>query len=255
MESRPYEPEGAPVSAAERRDSEPEAEITLSWLEGVLPRLMRRLMDSENLDMPLLQLPLAQIRLAQALYDETRSVSYADAGETMGRLSERLGVRHNALTQTADRLIAHELAERLNDPHDRRIVRLRLTGQGRTWVQERRSRRHTHLLKFWETLTSAEQAAFVAAVRTLEALATLADTRLGGSAENPSDRSGRSALTVEETLSRFTLGAINDAIGRITPDRIEDGGENSSVTSGPLSILIESENRPTVPRSVLKEGE
>src|SRR5579871_4328363 len=42
-------------------------EDALAWIESVLPRTMRRLMDSENLDMPLLQLPLAQLRLAQAL--------------------------------------------------------------------------------------------------------------------------------------------------------------------------------------------
>ena len=34
-------------------------ESALAWLETVLPRIMRRLMDAENLDMPLLQLPRA----------------------------------------------------------------------------------------------------------------------------------------------------------------------------------------------------
>src|SRR5258708_5001379 len=110
------------------------------WLERVLVSTFRRLMDTENLDMPLLQLPLAQLRLAQALYDE--NPEYVQAGETMGKLSERLGVKQNALTQAAARLVNHDLAERLSDRNDRRIVRLRLTQKGQEWVRERRARRH-----------------------------------------------------------------------------------------------------------------
>jgi DNA-binding MarR family transcriptional regulator len=136
------------------------------WLEEVLPRMMRRLLDSNDLDMPLLQLPLAQLRLAQALYDIPGG---PEGGEAMGRLSERLGVRQNALTQAADRLIAHGLAERLSDAHDRRIVRLRLTQTGQDWVRARRARRRSHLEKLWNALPLEERDLFLQAVRTLEA--------------------------------------------------------------------------------------
>ena len=106
----------------------------LDWLEHTLPHAMRRLMDSEDLEQPLLQLPLAQMRLAQALYNETDFPEIRTQGETMGRLSERLGTRQNALTQAADRLINHDLAERLSDANDRRIVRLRLSERaGNGW--------------------------------------------------------------------------------------------------------------------------
>src|SRR5581483_11344934 len=111
-----------------RPSGEAATDEIVAWLESSLPRIMRRLMDSENLDMPLLQLPLAQMRLAQALYVDNESAEFSLLGETMGRLSDRLGVRHNALTQAADRLVNHGLAERLSDPSDRRVVRLRLTG-------------------------------------------------------------------------------------------------------------------------------
>jgi DNA-binding MarR family transcriptional regulator len=187
-------------------------EAVLTWLESVLPRIMRRLMDSENLDMPLLQLPLAQMRLAQALYVDNESAELSLLGETMGRLSERLGVRHNALTQAADRLVNHGLAERLSDPHDRRIVRLRLTGRGRSWVRERRDRRHAHLGRLWAILSDGERKDLLAAVRVLETIATRLDGNTSGqTATNSNNTVAREPHTVEETLSRFTAGAANGA--------------------------------------------
>jgi DNA-binding MarR family transcriptional regulator len=181
----------------------------VGWLVQVLPRIMRRLIDSENLDMPLLQLPLAQLRLAQALYKEPQEAQVAVtsdtiAGETMGQLSERLGVRHNALTQAADRLINHGLAERASDPRDRRVVRLRLTEKGTTWVQARRERRRAHLATLWAQLDFDERSQFLHAVRTLEAI--------GRRLEPPTAIQGTTAIppatqTVEETLTRFVAGA------------------------------------------------
>ena len=177
----------------------------LTWLEGTLTAIMRRLMDTENLDMPLLQLPLAQMRLAQALYgDRENSVASPD-GETMGRLSDRLHVRQNALTQAADRLVNHGLAERLSDPTDRRVVRLRLTATGEAWVRERRSRRRARYEHLWSLLDPQERAEFLQAVRVLEA----AGNRLpsGHLQQAKSVFEIHSELpTVEETLSRFTAG-------------------------------------------------
>src|SRR5438105_265308 len=142
-----------------------EAEEALAWLERVLPRTMRRIFDSEDMNHPLLQLPLAQMRLAQALYGETGDPTAQAAGETMGHLSVRLGVRQNALTQAADRLIQRGLAERISDPHDRRIVRLRLTATGSDWVQTRRTHRREHLNRLWAMLEPAERDALLEAAR------------------------------------------------------------------------------------------
>jgi DNA-binding MarR family transcriptional regulator len=147
-----------------------ETEDALTWLERVLPRAMRRLTDSEDMEHPLLQLPLAQLRLAHALYREDSDAEARAAGETMGHLSAQLGVRQNALTQAADRLVQRKLAERISDPHDRRIVRLRLTETGYDWVRSRRARRRAHLDKLWATLEPTERDALLEAVRTLETL-------------------------------------------------------------------------------------
>lgn len=146
------------------------SEEVVHWLERTLPRLMRSLLDSEDLNIPLLQLPLAQLRLAQALYKDTEAgVPDVNAGDSMGRLSERLGVKLNALTPSADRLIQRGLAERFSDPTDRRVVRMRLTERGQEWVRERRTRRHAHLTRLWHLMDRSDQAHFVQAVKTLEA--------------------------------------------------------------------------------------
>jgi DNA-binding MarR family transcriptional regulator len=171
-------------------------QATLDWLEAVLPGIMRRLLDSEDLDTPLLQLPLAQLRLAQALYPTDPS------GETMGRLSERLGVGHSALTQAADRLIHNGLAERMADAHDRRVVRLRLTEKGTEWVTARRNRRRARLAQLFTLLSEEEQQNLISAVKTLEAAAGRLSRPAGASVN---DRSEGQAALVEETISRFAI--------------------------------------------------
>ena len=191
----------------------PESGADLIWMERTLTAIMRRLMDTENLDMPLLQLPLAQMRLAQALYNDRENADTPNSGETMGRLSERLHVRQNALTQAADRLVNHGLAERLSDPTDRRIVRLRLTATGEAWVRERGSRRRARYEYLWNLLDPQERAEFLQAVRVLEA----AGNRLPSGHLPPTNsvlnmRSEPPA--VEETLRHFTAdeAVINSSL-------------------------------------------
>jgi len=182
------------MEAVELETSEADA---LDWLEQTLPHTMRRLMDSEDLEQPLLQLPLAQMRLAQALYNETDFPGIRAQGETMGRLSERLGTRQNALTQAADRLINHGLAERLSDANDRRIVRLRLSEKGREWVASRRARRRARLADLWHILTVEERTEFLGAIRVLEDFSS----RL--KIITPTNE--KEAQTIEETLSRLDV--------------------------------------------------
>lgn len=210
MATRPV-PQDSPDSALPADPAE--ESVDLVWLERTLTAIMRRLMDSEDLDMPLLQLPLAQMRLAQALYTERETTDAPDSGETMGRLSERLHVRQNALTQAADRLVNHGLAERLSDPADRRIVRLRLTPTGAAWVHERHGRRRARYEYLWSLLDSQERTEFLKAVRVMEAAgnrlpfgrlttASLPDTATPDTITgNPSD-----PPTKEERLSPLSGG-------------------------------------------------
>jgi DNA-binding MarR family transcriptional regulator len=182
---------------------------TILWLEVVLPSIMRRLMGSEDMDTTLAQLPLAQLRLLQALYQDQGAPSPPE-GNTMGRLSERLHVRQNALTQAADRLVHNGLAERCSDPSDRRVVRLRLTETGRAWMQARRQRRRGHIARLLDCLSEADRSAFLQSVRVLEA----ASERLAASNEAPA---GSNPYAVKEAASALMADAADERDGAAAP--------------------------------------
>jgi DNA-binding MarR family transcriptional regulator len=54
----------------------------------------------------------------------------------MSEVAEGLGISFPAATKTIDRLVRKDLAARAEDPHDRRVVRIRLTERGRSLVHE-----------------------------------------------------------------------------------------------------------------------
>jgi DNA-binding MarR family transcriptional regulator len=58
-----------------------------------------------------------------------------EGGERSARLAEKLAVARPTLTSTADSLVAAGLAYREAEPGDRRVVRLRLTADGRAVVE------------------------------------------------------------------------------------------------------------------------
>jgi DNA-binding MarR family transcriptional regulator len=134
----------------------------IDYIEKALHRIMRRL-GKEDPSSPLMQLPLAQLRLANALF-----CSDATLGESMGRLRDKLGAGQSALTQTADRLIAHELAERLNDPEDRRVVRIRLTDKGRFWLEELKELRRKRISEVLDYLDEDKRIQFINSVQVLD---------------------------------------------------------------------------------------
>jgi len=67
----------------------------------------------------------------------------------MSDVAEGLGISFPAATKTVDRLVRKGLATRAEDPHDRRVVRIRLTELGKKLVSEiyqERSRRFATVL-------------------------------------------------------------------------------------------------------------
>jgi DNA-binding MarR family transcriptional regulator len=105
------------------------------------PDIMRRLIESEPITGHELVLTLAQVRALGVLEERD--------GCTMGELARRLGVSLSATTGLADRLVQHGGIERVADPADRRVVRLRLSREGRrardSFRREKRRRMETVL--------------------------------------------------------------------------------------------------------------
>ena len=126
-------------------------------------RVMRAMMFEDEPIAELDALPLSQMRLFWTIRHQP------DA--TMKDLSERLHVSQSTVTQLAERLVKRGLAERIADPTDRRVVRLRLskTGLEVSGVAEAQSNaRHRAI---WERLDSSERKSVMQGLETLAEIA------------------------------------------------------------------------------------
>ncbi len=89
---------------------------------------------------------------------------------TLGELAASEQVQPPSMTKMVVGLEAARLVLRLEDDHDRRIVRVALTAEGRRAVQRSRSLRTAYLAKRLRRLSEAERASLQDVVRLLEHL-------------------------------------------------------------------------------------
>jgi DNA-binding MarR family transcriptional regulator len=78
---------------------------------------------------------------------------------SIGDIAEHLVLRHHSVVELVDRAVTAELVERIHDPDDQRIVRLRLTRLGESKVEalaathlEELSRLRTRFRTLWSDL-------------------------------------------------------------------------------------------------------
>ena len=133
------------------------------WSEVFMHRSMaqtRRFMEAHDLS-------FAQISVLMHLkhFDACR----------VSDLGARLGVSNAAVSQLADRLVKAGLVERAEDPHDRRVKRLRLTEQGRALIAQAIEARERWLESVLDRLSEQEQAQVAEALRLLTEAAQAAD--------------------------------------------------------------------------------
>lgn len=95
--------------------------------------------------------------LSQSLLAILRRVSARPEGQaTMGEIAVEVGLSGGGLTRAMDRLVALNLVTRENDPQDRRVVRIRLTAEGRRRLT-RGNRLETQVAdRLFEELSPAE---------------------------------------------------------------------------------------------------
>ena len=103
----------------------------------LLPQLVRGFARHEHNDLSRGKLTLPQLWALEHLSRQAR-------GCPMHALSQALGISRPAATGLMDRLIAQGLARRVEDPKDRRIVRVISTAKGQRvlaniWEQKRRT--------------------------------------------------------------------------------------------------------------------
>jgi DNA-binding MarR family transcriptional regulator len=154
------------------------SEAEVDAVERLLMRAARQLLFEDDADSPLWDLPVPQIRALHVLHSRENC--------HMGHLAERLGVAMSTATQIADRLEQRGWVQRVDDPEDRRVVRLTLTDEGRGLLEHRRLSRRERLRGALWCMSIEDRSALLDGLRALQAF--------GGSAKNHGCRRGSSVL-------------------------------------------------------------
>lgn len=168
----------------------------------VFMRVMRAIMFEDEPIAELDALPLAQMRLFW-------TVNYA-ANTTMKDLSERLNVSQSTVTQLAERLVKRGLAERVADPNDRRIVRLRLSKLGSEISGIAKSRGEARHLAIWNRLDDAQRDTVM---QGLEVLAEAAEA-LRRDEGHPGFRQSEPPPLVREETTGENAASVVDLMAR-----------------------------------------
>jgi len=136
------------------QDVDAGAHTIISTLDRLF-RLLRRILPPDNLS----------LTAASAL-------KRLEAGETLRLtdLSVLEGITQPAMTQLVSRLEKDNLAERVKDPRDGRVVLIRITGAGREALRARREVRAQRLGELLAALPDADREAIVAALPALDRL-------------------------------------------------------------------------------------
>ena len=132
-------------------------------LTEALTRLRRALRASVRTDIAWESLPMAQVELLQTLSDST--------GSRVGDLAERLHLAPSTVSGLISQMLTAGLLRRDTDPEDRRAAVVVVTAEGETQLsawEAANERRVAHALSL---LPPDQQAAIVAALPALQALA------------------------------------------------------------------------------------
>ena len=138
-------------------------DIILDEIDDLARRLIRL---TECFD----RLLVADLRLTPA--QANTLVALEHLGEvTMNGLADEMLLHGTTMTRMVDSLVARGLVERLTDPRDRRVVRVRLTPAGSEAAGEVRRRRRESMAKAMQGLPESDRHDSLSGFRRVVALA------------------------------------------------------------------------------------
>lgn len=153
---------------------------TTDEIERLLRDVVKALYAQDTQVAGLMDLPVAQLRVLNVL-----GAALSEYRPTMGEMAEALGVALSTATQIVERIEKRGLVQRSHgDPDDRRVVRLGLTGEGRTLLEERRRLRLARLALVLAALDGAQQAALAQALLPLAASSRALSAHRGRGAQD-----------------------------------------------------------------------
>lgn len=185
-------------------------------LQRQLMRVMRTLVFRTQPHPALSDLPIMQVRCLHVIRKEE--------GQKMHDLADKLEATLPAMSQIVDRLVKRAMVERRADPSDRRVVRLHLTDEARTALEEARISRDERLEATLAHLAPEEQA------QIQEALRLLADAAERAAAEEPSaSRAAAASATAQGDSADSLTGG--DALVEMLARRARAARGNGSSSS------------------------
>lgn len=113
----------------------------------------------------------------------------SDGPQPMRAIAESLDVTQASATGIVDRMEQRGLVERVRDEHDRRVVNVVPTEEGRRLIAGLASERRDHLLMLLDDLTTDELAAFLTGTRAMRRARERLHARLKAGAPIPQPRS------------------------------------------------------------------
>lgn len=155
MQSQATAPE--PANTAPERADEFDAAFRLQFAVGRLARLLRREIDSD--------LTPSQLSVLSAVRRE--------GPLSLGELAESERVAPPTITRVVAKLEEAGYLERLPDPEDRRVVRVRITGKAEQLVADARVRKSRWVLDRLDRLPAGQRRRLLGAVEAFEQLADL----------------------------------------------------------------------------------
>ncbi len=107
---------------------------------------------------------------------ELGGIGEADEPRQVGELAETFGVSVPSMSRAVDALVGEDLATRVEDPDDRRVRRVAITGKGKKLVDTLLVVRQAGLEAFAEGLSPAQRRKLDAAIESLMDREDIADT-------------------------------------------------------------------------------
>ena len=155
---------------ARRQDPARDPERIANRLHSAAIHLLRRLRAED-----------AAAGLSSPRLSALSVIVFSERPPTVGELAEAEQVRPPTISRLVKDLEAGRLVERLPDPDDGRVQRIRATGEGRRLLREGRARRVAALARDLEDLAPGDLATLDSATDLLERLALPPDhPRRGG---------------------------------------------------------------------------
>lgn len=126
-------------------------EKLLDRLEQLQPQLRKRVEDAELHDEFIRAFGGVTVHQLGVL-----RILVEDGSLTMNQISSRMQTGASATTQVVDRLVQHQLVERMPDPSDRRIQRIVITANATRLVGQFKAARRERFMDLAKRLTNDE---------------------------------------------------------------------------------------------------